>query len=148
MVRAHDRDVVHGRLSPECVLVDDGNRPKLTGFGRKGTLQPRRYCAPEHAETKEADAFALALILYEVLANAAEETPRRARQRLAGRSMSGVPDGIVKAIAGGLAVNPRERPSIEDMLDELEACNFAIGPGVDADAVRAFAQWVEDPLIE
>jgi serine/threonine protein kinase len=148
MVRAHNCDIVHGRLSPECVLLDDQNRPKLTGFSAMATLQPARYSAPEHAETKEADAFALGLILYEVLIHSAEESPENARLRLAGGPIPGVPNGVSRAIAGSLAENPGQRPSIEDMLDEIEMSRFALGAGVDTDAVRAFAEWIEDPLNE
>jgi hypothetical protein len=35
MIHAHDRDVLHGNLNPNYILLDDNHRPKLCNFGIK-----------------------------------------------------------------------------------------------------------------
>jgi serine/threonine protein kinase len=166
MIHAHDRDVLHGNLNPNCILLDDNHRPKLCDFGIKqlsrSTQQSvlMQYLAPEIREslTTKADVFAFSLILYEVVVNKREEVVAtevkdQLEQVIAISevgpenrwSLPNVPIFVAKLIVRGLARNPAERPSIEDIFDEFEKHDFKILPGVDSAEVRAFAEWVEEP---
>jgi serine/threonine protein kinase len=165
MIHAHDRDVLHGNLNPNCILLDDNHRPKLCDFTSKQLSRSTqqsvlvRYLAPEIREspTKKADVFAFSLILYEVIFNEMEVVATEAKDHLEQAiaisevgptnrwSLPNVPIFVAKLIVRGLARNPAERPSIEDIFDEFENHDFRILPGVDSAAVRAFAEWAEEP---
>jgi serine/threonine-protein kinase len=72
---AHETGVVHGRLSPRCVVVADGGRVKVLGFGpveawgRIAAAAPG-YRAPERARDDRAghrsDLFAFGALLREM----------------------------------------------------------------------------------
>ncbi len=81
----HDNGVVHRALSPECIMVDAGDRVKLIDFGLAAAATSRRvtytsltdelgganYISPEQVEGKRgesrSDIYAMGVILYEML---------------------------------------------------------------------------------
>jgi hypothetical protein len=162
MTYAHDCNVVHGSLCPNCIALDGNHRPIVCDFGNtrlsaQTAAIVRKYTAPESGlmgkDTKKADVFAFALMLYQVVADDAVASARGVRRWLAmimanGEpftvTKAGVPDFVSKLIAGGLAENPAQRPSFEEILDEFEENEFRIVAGVDTNSVDAFAIWVEE----
>jgi serine/threonine protein kinase len=156
MIHAHDRDVVHGNLNPNYILLDSNHRPQICHFGMNQPPAFVRYLAPEVRPTKKADVFAFSLILYEVIDKKSGSVATEVKDDLE-RAMAvseAAPENrwelpnvnifVAKLIVRGLSGNPAERPSIEDILDEFENHDFKILPGVDSAAVRAFAEWVEE----
>jgi hypothetical protein len=55
-----------------------------------------------------------------------------------------MPDFVLLLITEGLAKNPEQRPSFEEILDEFEDNEFKIVAGVGTSSIAAFATWVEE----
>jgi serine/threonine protein kinase len=172
MMYAHERGVVHGRLGPSCILLDDSHRLKICDFGIKRPLRLktgpiRRYIAPEAVKSmkaiRQADVFSFSLFLYEIITNKPDVSASDVRE-LIGQAVFngqraqdsltsfaagevGIPDYVAKVIVGGLSDNPAERPSFETIFDELEEHEFKILPSGDTHTVKAFAIWVEESRI-
>jgi len=80
LAAAHDRDVIHGDLKPQNVMIDGRGRARITDFGLASISGERgpgalagtpAYMAPEQLAGKQAsfksDIYALGLILHEML---------------------------------------------------------------------------------
>ncbi|KAF9442315.1 kinase-like protein, partial [Macrolepiota fuliginosa MF-IS2] len=82
----HEKDVVHGDLKPNNILVDASGQPVLCDFGRSkiltysgftatsfaGTCRyqaPELFTGPDPKPTKPADVYAFAISSYEILTN-------------------------------------------------------------------------------
>ena len=149
LAHAHERGVVHRDVKPQNVMVPDDPRSwrdsaKLTDFGVAmladdtpltmtgdivGTLA---YMAPEQASgqrvDERADLYALALVLYEVLAGvnpmrapSPAETARRVGTPVPplGRARPDLPPELTEAIDRALAVAPEDRGDLDDLADGL-----------------------------
>jgi serine/threonine protein kinase len=154
MMYAHEHNVVHGSLCPDCVLLDDAHHPIIYDFGcpPRQSLSTKRnirkYTPPEARSigrlSKKADVFAFVLMLYEVLVDHPDARAPDVRRMIASVEEETIPSFVKKLIADGLAENPAMRPSFEEILDVLEENEFKIGAGVDTASVDAFATWVEE----
>lgn len=135
---AHRRRVTHGALTPQAVLLVGRGAVRLTGLGaprpsdralRDGTrpMAPRdgSYCAPERFRNEAgpgyaADAWALGVLLYEMLAGFVPFRGRTLQEVrtgvLSGRASSllslrpAVPDGLAGAVELLLHPDPDGRP--------------------------------------
>ncbi|MFL5821062.1 MAG: serine/threonine-protein kinase [Solirubrobacteraceae bacterium] len=150
LVQAHERGVIHRDVKPQNVIVpDDPEGPlgvaKLTDFGvarlagddpltRTGdVVGTLAYMAPEQAEGRrvgrEADLYALALVLYEAFAGSHPVRgpgPAATARRLGavlpslGRSRRDLPRELVHVIDRSLQPRPQDRGSLADLRHALE----------------------------
>jgi eukaryotic-like serine/threonine-protein kinase len=151
LAHAHERGVIHRDVKPQNVIVpDDPEGPlgvaKLTDFGvallagddpltRTGdVVGTLAYMAPEQAEGRrvgrEADVYALGLVLYEAFAGSHPVRgpgPAATARRLGavlpslGRSRRDLPRELVAAVDRCLQPRPQDRGSLADLRRALEA---------------------------
>jgi hypothetical protein len=150
LAHAHERGVIHRDIKPHNVLVPDHvgdarGAAKLTDFGgaslvgedvltRTGdVLGTLAYMAPEQAEgaevTEQADLYSLSLVLYEALCGVNPvrgATPAATARRIGSpleplaRRRRDLPLELCRALDLGLAPEPEERGTIEELRDALE----------------------------
>ncbi len=151
LAHAHAHGVVHRDIKPANVIIparphSEAGLAKLTDFGvarlagedmltRTGdVVGTLAYMAPEQAEGRRvgppADVYALALVLYEVLAGfnpARAAAPAATARRVAAglpslrRARRDLAAGLVLAIDAGLRRRPEERGSLEALRAALTA---------------------------
>jgi hypothetical protein len=149
LAHAHARGVVHRDLKPQNVIVGDGHgagpAAKLMDFGiariagapslteRGEVIGTLAYMAPEQASGElagpEADAYSLALTLYECWAGAnpvAASTPAQTARRIGERvaplrsARPDLPEGLGDTIDACLEADPGVRPSVAELGECLE----------------------------
>lgn len=119
----HERGTWHGSLSPSTVLFDEEGRAKVFAVGEADTAraarkkiavdQPAGYATPEKDPIPaDADRYALAALLYQMLTGSPPEKGVTAREK-----RRAVPPEIDRLLQRALAADPNVRPS----LDEFEA---------------------------
>ena len=123
MEHAYNKGVVHGSLSPESIVVQDDGRVIVTDFGlaeMKALIGEQLdqaaspYLSPERATGEAADAqsdvYALAAVLYSMLAN---RNPQVVNGQVLppSRFNPDVPPEMDKVILKALATNPVDRYS-------------------------------------
>ena len=130
----HELGVVHCDLKPENIFFHRdrfGITPKLLDFGvvrvlPRGQAEAKlggtlRYASPEQVRGEavgpRSDVYAMALVLYEMLAGASPfhdatgaEQIARAQIERTPRPIAGIPSGLMRLLSRALAKNPGERP--------------------------------------
>jgi serine/threonine protein kinase len=134
----HSKRLLHRDIKPENILLDEHLNPKLCDFGwatelkgsecRKTFCGTYEYMAPEIFETESydsaVDVWSLGILLYEIL---------HRKSPFAGSSIFNIYKNIIKEqlnirsdidplaaslVTRILKVNPKDRPTIEDILDD------------------------------
>eukprot|EP01138_Halocafeteria_seosinensis_P011538 gb/GECG01011786.1/.p1 GENE.gb/GECG01011786.1/~~gb/GECG01011786.1/.p1 ORF type:complete len:496 (+),score=75.49 gb/GECG01011786.1/:1-1488(+) len=142
----HKRKVMHRDLKPENFIFedeDDSSNLKLADFGLSAYLPSQNailseacgssyYMAPEmfrHRYTKAADIWSLGIILYLLLSGRVpfgmhvETEPeiytaiQRDRLKFRTKHWKGISKSAITLIADILRKNPKERPSLDDILE-------------------------------
>jgi hypothetical protein len=150
---AHRRNLIHGDLRPEDILVTDDGEPHIadlgvalvTGIGPDRATEAARvaHAAPEqlvnHVPTAASDVYALGSVLYALLAgNAAfvrpgDTTATAVALRIANDPPpdlrpTGVPDAVIDVIDKAMAKRPEDRwDSAEAMGHALQQAEVSLG---------------------
>ncbi|KAL0238099.1 hypothetical protein GEMRC1_012572 [Eukaryota sp. GEM-RC1] len=135
----HSRDLVHYDIRPQNIgLVN--SQAKLAGFGSSQTIDnsitieiTTKYTPPEAVDRVYGlafDVYSLGILLYEMFANSLafehirdDEVAMAKQQKHVFSFPDGFPRSISSLITKCLSVNPRERPSINDVLKTLKEAN-------------------------
>ncbi|WP_188311874.1 ATP-binding protein [Salinarimonas soli] len=132
--RAHEAGLVHGDIRPANVLVTDGDRCRLTGFGRaRPRLTGETGGAARDADPRD-DLHALGSLLYALVTGTSPTPGRPARP---GERAEGVPARLDETILRLLAPDPAHRhASAEQVVADLSACAADLGSRRGSPAVR------------
>jgi serine/threonine protein kinase len=157
----HSRGFIHRDLKPENILINRNGHPLIADFGTtrpvedRATLTPETgtvyYAAPEMYRESEnicpkVDVFSFGLILYEILAGRpvfpSDEQPFPVMRQLFAGEMPAVPDNIGSFMHGLIlrcwSLDPANRPSFDDIVNDFETCEFNISPGSSSDTIKEY----------
>ena len=122
----HERGSWHGSLSPSTILFDEEGRAKIFAAGAADTAranpkvdlsseQPVEYRTPEKDPIPaDADRYALAALMYQMITGSPPEKGVRARTK-----RRGVPVQIDELLARALSTEPTARPSLDEFESSL-----------------------------
>jgi hypothetical protein len=145
----HSRGIIPRDLKPDNLLIDENWRVMISDFGlsrwQSATGLPSpyagsfEYAAPEQWEardpyTEKVDVFTFGLIAYEILTGG--RVPRTGGYRLPVPPPNFAPPLMQNLIKRCWSLDPSERPSFQDILNEFEMNRWGILPGVDAKIIQ------------
>jgi serine/threonine-protein kinase len=158
---AHERGIVHRDVKPQNVLLNGDGMAKVTDFGIARTLDVEKgvtqtgtvlgtsdYIAPEQASgqvvSRETDVYSLGIVLFELLTGRVpftgesfvavalqhvNEPPPSVLER-----RPDTPPRLAELVDRALAKDPDERPTMDELVAELEALQS--GDAGEVTAVR------------
>jgi serine/threonine protein kinase len=159
----HSRGAIHHNLKPSNLFVTDDGHLRIGDLtwcrfaGGNGkcelTKQPgtAHYSAPEIYESdnydEKLDVFSFGSVLYEMLSLrpvfSPDLAPPAVMLKLVSGQLGAIPDDWPPPVRQLLnrcwRRDPTRRPSFDEIAFSLAQCHFQILPGVDGDAVQAFA---------
>jgi serine/threonine protein kinase len=163
----HSKDIIHGDLTPENILLDWDWKVRIANFGRSTftntvidpNTTPRgdaHYLAPECYENiivPENDIFSFGLILYELMVGEPVFPKSMIHQDVMGKLVLGnwepnIPSSVHPRtrdlIRDCWAVNFLERLSFNEILDRLKEMRFKLSPKVNSSKVTAFVKEIQE----
>jgi serine/threonine protein kinase len=145
----HSRGFIHRDLKPSNILVTEDGHALISGFGtscrqqsdytRSGEAGTLHYAAPEMFEevdpTAKVDVFRLSQTAFEIL---------RAITR---GDMPNIQDKVLPSMKSLIqpcwALKPDDRPTFEDIFQDLKSNNFEIVADADISIVRGYVAGVQ-----
>ena len=157
MREIHEKEIIHGDLTPWNILLDESLVPKvmLSGVSRRVSEEPRfigqarpNYMAPEKllrdVETKESDVFSYGVVLWELV------TEKRAFHHMTTGQIRGFCEedrcaeitdkarpAIVELVSSCLRLNPTERPTFAEIVEQVKRVD-CVFQGADERVVQRF----------
>jgi eukaryotic-like serine/threonine-protein kinase len=160
---AHERGIVHRDVKPQNVLLNGDGHAKVTDFGiarsldvEKGVTQTGTvlgtsdYIAPEQASgevvSRETDVYSLGVVLFELLTGAVpfrgESFVAVALQHVSEPPPSVLerrpetPHRLASLVDSALAKRPEDRPTMDELVAELEALRGGYTGGGQTAVIR------------
>ena len=154
----HSRNIMHRDLKPENILLDADLNVKLCDFGwsaeylenvnRETLCGTYEYMAPEiffrNKQTKKTDIWALGVLLYEMYHGHAPfrgtrmDTVMNAIMKKVVSFKKSLPPGIKDLIMKILVFEPKDRPTVEDILNHSSIVEYVeIRKAIDAEKALA-----------
>jgi serine/threonine protein kinase len=128
---AHKNNIIHGNLRPANILFTREDKIKLTDFGlppHYNMTEKNWYVPPEREVSKQADIFALGVIMHQLLFGKNPEYDRD-RKLFLGDLERVNPDAINSILAKMLAIRTAERyRSIGEFMQEWEDFRSSLSP--------------------
>jgi len=155
---AHGRDLVHGALTPDAVIVDEDGTPKIADFSvgavlhEAGALADRAgetaSAAPELVEgvepTPASDVYALGALGVRLMTVSEDEEGEPTRTALMARAHRVSTGGLATALARALEHKPDSRfHNAEEMLEQLRA---VVRPGAPRPSRRRGPRPARQPV--
>jgi serine/threonine-protein kinase len=160
---AHEHGIVHRDVKPQNVLLNGDGHAKVTDFGIARTLDVEKgvtqtgtvlgtsdYIAPEQASgqavSRETDVYSLGVVLFELLTGRVpftgesfvavalqhvNEPPPSVLER-----RPETPPRLAGLVDDALAKEPADRPSMDDLVAELEALRAGYGGAAPTPVIR------------
>ncbi|MCC7491438.1 MAG: PASTA domain-containing protein [Fimbriimonadaceae bacterium] len=167
LAAAHGGGVVHGTISPECLLLDENGDLRIADFTRPPLANPAvavvRYQAPEQVLGSPADprsdVFALGAVLYHLIDGqppfdgadpaAVNLAKISNRPRPLESVAPDLPRPLLRAVEQSLATNPADRPAhggaFRDLLDLAAVAAAGLPAAVTAPTAALDATQVLQP---
>jgi hypothetical protein len=151
----HACGIVHGRLTPQNVIVDNAaKRARLCDFGRpvfrRGYSAPE-FCKEEGEYTTKADLFSLGVLIYEIVTGQRafepgltdEEYGQIVNKRNRPELPETIPMFLARIIRQCWDADPLKRPTARRVFAELRASNYKVFPLVDPEGIEKFLRELE-----
>lgn len=152
LIYAHHSHVLHRDLKPENILIteeDDASRIKITDFGlakfiKSGSISASSagtpvYMAPEAWAgnfTEKSDIWSLGVVLYELLTgippflddnlDGLRKKIEKSKFTAPSALRQAIPQSIEDIVVSMLAVNPKSRPSADEILKQMTETDQAV----------------------
>jgi tyrosine-protein kinase len=163
----HSHEIIHGDLKPSNILVTHQGYALITDFGESRREKPEmtpetdaggtvHYAAPERFSdtplTTKVDVFSFGCILYEICVGRpvfpSDQTPLSVMKCITSGEMPSSLDHVGRCVKGIIeqcwAMNPDNRPSFAQILEEFQRVNYEFISGADANAVQGYAAKIID----
>jgi serine/threonine-protein kinase len=128
---AHKNNIIHGNLRPANILFTREDKIKVTDFGlppHYSMTEKNWYAPPEREVSRQADIFALGVIMHQLLFGKNPEYDREGKLFLGNLEWVN-PDAINTILAKTLALRTAERyRSIGELLHEWEDFRSSLSP--------------------
>ena len=171
MAYLHSKKILHRDLKPDNILLDENLYPKIADFGlsldlthddikiEREMLGTPAYMSPEiirsETYTTKGDVYAFALIVYEIISGEKPfESGKACPLSLFYKVLKGerpeiseqIPECYKKLITTCWSQNPNQRPSFEDIAQQLKTDKSFIREKVEEDKYLAYVEDLDESL--
>jgi serine/threonine protein kinase len=167
MAFLHGHGIIHYELNPDHIFLNNEFEPVIRSFGKLPSYEeeldmedrvigipwftaPELFCDEENVRDFPVDVYSFAVILYSIFAEPREmddgKPPPRNSQSLIVKVSKGVrfvrkveiPDGLWEVIESCWKVNPKERPTFQELIDSFRGGQRYVIEGADRNAVLEY----------
>ena len=167
----HSHNVIHGKLSPSKIVLDDFLFPKLTGFQyfNDSNIYPIPeiseliafpsfygdvYSSPEfflyHNVSTASDVYSFALIVYQLVTNEkpfssnnSEILRQISEENLRPKFNESIPDCYRKLIESCWSHDPKERPKFDEIIYSLKTNKDFINDQINQEEYQNYIQFID-----
>lgn len=162
----HKHKIIHKNLKPENVLIDEQYCPHISDICFKPatnlTIKGQIYMAPELLNNEEnygqeVDVYSFAMLAYELVtgkapfselfaSKTADSFTKKVTEGYRPKFQEFVPKKMQDLITKCWSFKPSERPSFDEIFDELSKDFTLIGEIVDEDEINDFLSYINNQV--